>query len=177
MKGRIDRIAQEPSLESVAFDHVAIIDKTSGSASVANLDRLTEIGQDPTAFKPPGLEQQRTAALRAVIFESEPVIEERIRSFAPDLVLLRGGTIFEAEMGAFLQMVINVRTQHGNLPFALDGGQEWLDRTRGDDVPWGFEGKAIQARRRYIANEFVHDEDAEHLCTAIFAPDRGHTSL
>jgi hypothetical protein len=72
-----------------------------------------------------------------VIFEAESLLDERIRSFKPDLVLLRGGTIFEAEMGAFLQMIINLRERHKRLPFALDGGQEWLDRTRGDEIPWG----------------------------------------
>jgi hypothetical protein len=49
MKGRIKRILRNPSLESLAFDHFAIIDKSRGSAHVAELDRLADIGHDPQA--------------------------------------------------------------------------------------------------------------------------------
>lgn len=167
MASRLEQIASDPRLDEVEFAHLAIVDHGRGSARVAEHDRLADLAMEPGASRSE-LERRREDALRELICEeTKPHLLELIESFRPDLMLLHGGTIFEAATGPLLQTLIDVRELHPALPFALEGRDEWLLRTGTRDVH-PFERQTVKHQMRWVRDNFAEDDDVELLVSAIF---------
>jgi hypothetical protein len=164
MEARLRQIASNPDLDSVRFEHLAVIDRSKGSALIAELDSLERFEHD-------GLRQASghwgELLARVLHEEVKPAVLDLVERFEPDVVLVHGGTVFRSATGPFLQVLTDVRELHPDLAFALEGRNEWLERMSGGEYG-PFERRLITNQIRWVRQNFKEDADIDALVAAVF---------
>jgi hypothetical protein len=172
-EARIHQIESNPALKNIEFSHVEIIDRKRGSKRIEELDRLAD-----ERAKSPSMRHARPAygpdrieidpLLREVIYEEvKPLLLSRIEEFHPDLLVIHGGTIFTADAGAILKVLIDIREIYPNLTFALEGKWEWITRTMSKSIH-PFDRQTIKSQVKWVEANFVQDSEVEALIEEMF---------
>jgi hypothetical protein len=99
--------------------------------------------------------------------EIGPLLDKQIAEFNPEVVIIHGGTVFNAVPGACLTMIIDLMERHPGLPFALQGKDEWLVRRSGMTYS-PFERRWAINQIRWVKQNFIDDEEVEGIIKAIF---------
>jgi hypothetical protein len=157
---RLQQIANNPSLDGIAFRHCCVIDRDRPSARIVELDRLADQGGDTT-------EQRKKLLEEVVKQEVGPLLNAQIAEFNPDVVIVHGGTVFDAVPGACITIIIGVMEQRPGLPFALEGKHEWLVRRAGRTYS-PFERRWAINQNRWVKDNFIDDEEVEDIIKAVF---------
>mgnify|MGYP000600764022 CR=1 FL=1 len=159
-ESRIQQITLNPALDKVCFSHCCVIDHDRSSTRILELDHLMGHGGNTT---------DNCKKLRQEIVKEEvgPLLNEQITEFRPQAVIIHGGTIFDAEPGACITMIIDLMKQHPDLPFVLEGKEEWLVR-RARKTYSPFERKRAINQNRWVKKNFIDDDEVEEIIKAIF---------
>jgi hypothetical protein len=155
-QARLQQIANNPALDGILFQHCCVIDRSRSSARIAELDRLADQSGDTKEL------------LKEIIKEEvAPLLDKQINEFNPNVVIIHGGTIFDAVLGACISMIIDLMEKHPGLPFALEGKREWLIKraAKNYDV---FERRGAINQNRWAKNHFIEDDEVEEIIKAVF---------
>lgn len=157
-EARLQQIANNPSLDGISFRHCCVIDRDRPSARIPEIDRLADQGKHNEADQ----------LIKEVVKEEVgPLLEEQITEIDPEVVIIHGGTIFDAVTGACLTMIIDLMKKHPGLPFALEGKSEWLIRRTGKTYH-SFERRAAINQIRWVEKNFIDDDEVEEIIKAVF---------
>ena len=157
---RLQQIANNPNLDSITFQHCCVIDRDRHSHRIAELDRLAGMGVDT-------MDLQDRLLAEVVKEEVGPLLRKQIEEFKPEVVIVHGGTIFDAATGACLTMIIGLMENYPGLPFALEGKHEWLIRRTGKTYST-FERRTAVNQIRWVKRNFIDDEEVEAIIKAVF---------
>ena len=169
-EGRLQQIANNPSLDGISFRHCCVIDRGRPSTRIPELDHLADQGSalGVTTNLRNKLADLSDKLLEEVVKEEVgPLLNEQIVEFNPEVVIIHGGTIFDDVPGACLTMIINLMEQHPGLPFALEGKQEWLVRRAGRTYS-PFERRRAINQNRWVKANFIDDGEVEKIIKAVF---------
>ena len=100
-------------------------------------------------------------------FEVGPLLDKEIAEFRPDVVIIQGGTIFDAVPGPCMSMIIELQEKYLGLPFALQGKIEWLTSRTGRDYD-PFERRWAINQIRWARANFIEDDEVEEIIQAVF---------
>jgi hypothetical protein len=172
-EARIRQIESNPTINSIEFSHISMIDRERGSKRIEEMDRLADErtslsfirharpSHGPSRIKIDPL-------LREVIDEEvKPLLLSTIEDFRPDLLIIHGGTIFTAAAGPILQVLIDIREIYPNLTYALEGKSEWLTRTTSRDYN-PLDRMMIKNQVRWVKDNFVTGPEVDALIDEIF---------
>jgi hypothetical protein len=160
MTGRIRQAETNPALKKIEFRHVAVIDDARGNPLVTRLDSLLK--------EPKPDRKEMSDLIREIVnAEVKPLLLAQIEEFRPDLLLIHGGTVFDAATGPVLQMLIDIRENHPHLPYALEGKGEWLVRASGRDYD-PFESRTAVNQIRWVRHNFVNDPEIDTIIDELF---------
>jgi hypothetical protein len=159
-EARLQQIANNPSLDGISFRHCCVIDRDRHSVRISELDRLADQGGDT-------IDLQNKLLEGVVKVEIGPLLDKQIAEFNPEVVIIHGGTVFNAVPGACLTMIIDLMERHPGLPFALQGKDEWLVRRSGMTYS-PFERRWAINQIRWVKQNFIDDEEVEGIIKAIF---------
>lgn len=99
--------------------------------------------------------------------EVGPLLSKQIDEFKPEVVIIHGGTVFDAATGACLTMIIELMENHPGIQFALEGKHEWLVQRTGRTYST-FERRAAVNQIRWVRRNFVDDAEVEAIIKAVF---------
>jgi hypothetical protein len=159
-EARLEQIASNPSLDGISFSHHCVIDRDRPSTRIAELDRLANQGGRTN-------DQQMRLLSELVKEEIGPLLNDQITVFNPDIVIVHGGTIFDAVPGACITMIIDLMERHPGLPFALEGKHDWLVRKSGGTY-FGMERRMAINQIRWVRKNFIDDAEVERIIKAVF---------
>jgi len=159
-EARLQQIANNPSLDGISFRHCCVIDRDRPSTRIPELDRLADQGGDTTDLRKKLLEE-------VVKEEIGPLMNEQIAELNPEVVIIHGGTVFDAAPAACITMIIELMEQRPGLPFALEGKHEWLVRRAGRTYS-PFERKWAINQNRWVKENFIDDGEVEEIIKAVF---------
>lgn len=155
-EARLQQIANNPELDGISFRHCCVIDHDRPSDRIPELDRLADRGEDNKEL------------LNEVIKEEVgPLLDEQISKFKPEVVIIHGGTIFDAEPGGCITMIIDLMAKHSGVPFALEGKSEWLIRRSGRNYH-PFERRYATNQMRWVKRNFIDDNEVEEIIKSVF---------
>ncbi len=163
---RLQRISTNPNLDAITFHHCCVIDRDRESARSRELDRVMDVDARDPQFKE-WLRRRNELLGEIVKKEVGPLLHEQIATFNPEIVIIHGGTVFDAVPGPFLTMIIDLMEQHPGLPFALEGKEDWLIRRAGMNYDL-FEQRWAVNQMRWVKHNFVDDPEVEGIIKAIF---------
>ncbi|MFX0096754.1 MAG: hypothetical protein ACFE7E_03255 [Candidatus Hodarchaeota archaeon] len=152
----LHKIADNPSLKGISFSHFWLIDHDRSSSRIQELDNLADQGEfDEELLK------------EVVKKEVGPLLDDQIAEFNPEVIIIKGGTIFTAVPGACIAMIIDLMKKYPRLEFALSGKSEWLVRRSGKTYH-PFERKAAINQIRWVKENFIDDDEVEEIIKALF---------
>ncbi|PXF60491.1 MAG: hypothetical protein C4B59_08870 [Candidatus Methanogaster sp.] len=123
---RLQQIVNNPNLDEISFRHCCVVDRDRTSARILKMNRLKDDGK----FK------EANELMKEVVKEEVgPLLNEQIIEFNPDVVIIHGGSVFNAVPGACITMICDLMKKHPELPFALEGKVKWLRRVEKTDYP------------------------------------------
>jgi len=159
-EARLQQIANDASLDGISFRHCCVIDRDRPSTRTPQLDELADQGGDT---------KDRQDKLLAEIVKEEigPLLNEQIAQFHPEIIIIHGGTVFDAVPGACLTMISDLMELYPGLPFALEGKEQWLVRRAGRTYH-PFEQRWVSNQIRWVRENFIHDDEVEKIIKATF---------
>ncbi|MFX0067921.1 MAG: hypothetical protein ACFFA1_02150 [Promethearchaeota archaeon] len=152
----LQKISSHPNLREISFRHCWLIDHDRSSSRIQELDRLADQG-----------EFNERLLKELVKKEVGPLLDEAIGEFNPEVVIIKGGTIFTAVPGACIAMIIDLMKKYPSLPFALSGKSEWLVKRSGKTYH-PFERKVVINQIRWVKENFIDDDEVEEIIKAVF---------
>jgi hypothetical protein len=168
MAGRIRQAETNPVLKDIEFRHIAVMDPARGSPRITRLDSLYDQYKLVSTRNRTEIRRLTDEITREVIRdEVKPLLLANVDEFHPDLLLIHGGTIFNAATGPILQVLIDIREHYPNLPYALEGKSEWLIRASGRDYS-AFERSTAANQIRWVRHNFVNDPNIDTIIDELF---------
>ena len=166
--GRIRQAEANPALKDIEFRHIAVMDHARGSPRITRLDSLYDEYRLRSTLNKTEIKTLIDEITREVVRdEVKPLLLAHIDEFHPDLLLIHGGTIFDAATGPILQMLIDIREHYPSLPYALEGKSEWLNRSTGRDYGT-FERRTAINQIRWVRHNFVNDPEIDAIIDELF---------
>jgi hypothetical protein len=161
---RLQQIVNNPDLDEISFRHCCVIDRDRGSIRIMEMDRLgnqTYVDWD------------KINAILSEVLKKEigPLLDQQITEFDPEVVIIHGGTIFNAVPGACITMTMDLMEKHPGLPFAMEGKSEFLSRRIGKPPPTLkniFEERMAINQERWVRHNFINDDEIEEIIKAVF---------
>ena len=152
----MQKIANNPSLKGISFHHCWLIDHDRSSSRIQELDRLADLGE----FNEELLKE-------VVKKEVGPLLAEQIAEFNPEVVIIKGGTIFTAVPGACIAMIIDLKKKYPSLQFALSGKDDWLVKRSGKTYH-PFERRVATNQISWVKENFIDDDEVDEIIKALF---------
>lgn len=153
---RLQQIVNNPDLDGISFQHCCVIDHSRPSARITELDRLADEGEDT-----------KDILMEVVKEEVKRLLDEQIAKFKPEVVIIHGGTVFDAVPDACITMISDLMEKHHSVQFALEGKSEWLGRRSGKNYS-PFERKWAINQMRWVKQNFIDDKEVEEIIRSVF---------
>ena len=154
-------IEADPRLKEIAFRHCCVVDKDRKSDRIQTMDSLADQRK---------WDEANDILAEVVKEEVGPLMDQQISEFNPDVVIVQGGTVFEAATGACLTMLIRLLEKHPDARLALQGKREWLARISGKDHH-PFKRRTVKNQIRWVRQNLVDDEAVDEIIAALFGQE------
>lgn len=152
---RLKQISSNPQLDEITFCHVCVLDESRDSARMKEFEA------------PMDASRQKVALAAILILEVGPLVDEQIRVFAPDVVIVHRGIVFSLVPRAFLNVLRQIKAKYPDVPIAMERKTHW-PVMRNQSASTTFDGPITEDEDRWAKTNFVETPEVEAIIKAVF---------